>query len=247
MRREAFESIEKLIGKNAFKLAVAEHVITASSAQRLQFLATVVLANKSQPNFLQVGLTPEGAMMMSQMVELQRKLMRKAVVHIFSQFRSYVASLPDIAVNRFISLSGIVNERDLYRVLTKEWGMYDPLARAAIRLVKASYEKLRNTPESAMPPSFAALPPAARLKEVIASVLSDWDKIDEMVATFREANGIDQLDILADLLFLQWRWVCEAFGVKKPVWKAPQSLQAVPASAAPADTTTVAQPADIGV
>ncbi len=226
-----FAAVARLLGKNPFKSDRNAPHATPGAAQRLEMVVHAVASRipRAKSMFKNLGLTVKCEAAMTQMVMLQSEIMSTAITQVRTRFALHVATLPDIAMNRFISLSHQVNERDLYRVLTKEWGLYDPLARAAIRMVKVSYEKLRHIPESGLPESFKAMPPAARLKAVMTQVLDEWDKIEEMVAVFHQSKSLGQLDLLSDLLFTQWRHVCAAFGVQKPVWVPPE--QRAPAEA----------------
>ncbi len=213
---------QALLGRNPWKPHNENDQIQLTPAQGInaftEVVSTVCHAPETIRPFSACNLTAEGEAAMNRMIDLQRELLLKGVGHCRSQFAAQVATLPDIAMNRFISLSGRLNQRDLYRVLTKEWGMYDPLARGAIRLVEVAYQKLCAEPESAMPPSFAELPPAARLTSVMTDTLKEWDKIDEMYAAFRQAKDEEQLGLLADLLFEQWRQFCAVFGVHEGAW-----------------------------
>jgi hypothetical protein len=63
---------------------------------------------------------------------------------------------------------------------------------------------------------FAALPPDDQLKYVIVDKLEEWDKIPEIIETLIKLENPEELDIVSELLFQQWRLFCEAFGVTKP-------------------------------
>ena len=132
-------------------------------------------------------------------------------------------------MNTYISLSHQLNEPDLYRKMTKEWGLFDPIARAAIRLVKEAYEKLRALPPQRIPPEFAAMSPSEQLRYVMVDLLEDWDKNPEIVETLLKCDA-ELLDLTTDLLFQQWRLFGEAFGVTKPRYSqfGPHRLEAEP-------------------
>ena len=100
--------------------------------------------------------------------------------------------------------------------MTMEWGLYDPVARAAVRLVKDAYAKLRELSGKQVPAEFAALSLSEQLRQVIVDMLEDWDRIPEIFEALRNCCSTDELDILSDLLFQQWRLFCEAYGVTKP-------------------------------
>jgi hypothetical protein len=152
---------------------------------------------------------------MKEMMSQQRDLILQGIAHRRAQFDRHVASLPDLCMNRFISVSHRLNEADLYRTLAEDWGLYDPIARTVLRLVKDAYDRLRQVKPENMTPQFSALSPAEQLKTVIASVLEEWDKIPEIVEAIREAKSPEVMEIVSDLLFQQWRLFQEALGVTK--------------------------------
>ena len=152
---------------------------------------------------------------MNQIAVAQGELLLKGVAHLRVQFEKQVASLPSLCINSYITLSHQLNEPDLYRTMTREWGLYDPVARAAIRLVREAYEKLRALPPQRIPTEFSAMSPSEQLRYVMVELLEDWDKIPELVETLLKCDA-QALDVVSDLLFQQWRLFGEAFGVTKP-------------------------------
>jgi hypothetical protein len=152
---------------------------------------------------------------MNQIAVAQGELLLKGVANLREQFEKQVASLPSLCMISYITLAHQINEPDLYRKMTREWGLYDPVARAAIRLVKEAYEKLRALPSQRIPPEFAAMSPSEQLRHVMVELLEDWDKIPELVETLLKCDA-QALDAVSDLLFQQWRLFGEAFGVTKP-------------------------------
>ena len=216
---EPYRASARLLGKNPWKPAAADRPVVPTRAQQLQMLVEAMSDACGDPRsfqpFSNLNLSVDGEEVMNRMVDLQRELILKAIAYVRKQFAQQVASLPDLCMNRYISLSGQVNERDLYRVLTREWGLYDPMARIALRLASEAYDRLRSLPASAMTPQFAALPPAAQLKASMVSVLNAWDKVPELVAALREA-GPEEREMVDGLLYQQWRLFCDAFDVEKP-------------------------------
>jgi hypothetical protein len=179
--------------------------------------------------FSGLKLTPQGEQTMNQVAVAQGELVLKGVANLREQFEKQVASLPSLCMISYITLAHQINEPDLYRKMTREWGLYDPVARAAIRLVKEAYEKLRALPSQRIPPEFAAMSPSEQLRQVMVDLLEDWDKIPELVETLLKCDA-QALDVVSDLLFQQWRLFGEAFGVTKPRYSkfGPHRLEAEP-------------------
>jgi hypothetical protein len=100
--------------------------------------------------------------------------------------------------------------------MTMEWGLYDPVARAALRLVKKAYKKLGELSGKYVPPEFAALSLSEQLRHVMVDMLETWDKVREIVEAILESGKDKDADDVPELLFQQWRLFCEAFGVIKP-------------------------------
>jgi hypothetical protein len=99
--------------------------------------------------------------------------------------------------------------------MTSEWGLYDPIARTALRLVKEAYGRLRAFVPERIPPEFAAMSPPEQLRYVMVELLEEWDKIPEVVETLLKCDA-KELEFTSDLLFQQWRLFGQAFGVFKP-------------------------------
>lgn len=208
-----------LIGQNTFPPERYPSITGATQAQQSQILVEVLSDSLCSPEWPQrfsgFKLTLQGEQKMNQIAVAQGELLLKGVAHLRERFTHQVATLPDVCMNAYISLSHQLNEPDLYRRMTREWGLYDPVARAAIRLVKEAYEKLRAFPSQHIPPEFAAMSPSERLRHVIVDMLEEWDKIPELVETFLKCDS-QCLDVVSELLFQQWRLLGEAFGVTKP-------------------------------
>lgn len=188
-----------------------------TTAQLLQMLVEMVsISTGIHAPFSGVKLSAQTRQVMSQMFDLQLQLLLSGIKHHRMEFERRMQTLPDICINTFISLSHSLNKPDLYRKLTKEWGLYDPVARAVIRLVGKAYKRLRSLPQHQMPAAFAAMPPAEQLRHVMIDLLEQWDKIPEIAEALRKGNSTKELDLLEDLLFQQWRLFGEAFGVMKP-------------------------------
>lgn len=223
----------------------------ATPAQQLQVLVELASDACGHPEFHLpysfLNLSPAGTQAMNTMLALQGKLLLNAVTYFRKQFAMRMAGLPELCL--YFTEHGRVDEAGLYRTLTGDWGLHDPVARAAIRLLKEALQSLRassamdwSSSSMAMPckttsttitlttttmtttrPSsigtLAAEPTAPQLRQAMAALLGDWDKIPEIVDVFREAATPGQLDFLADFLFQQWRLLCLAFDVEKERWQ----------------------------
>lgn len=153
---------------------------------------------------------------MNQIAIAQGELLMKGIARLRERFSAQVATLPLVCMNTYITLSHQLNEPDFYRKMTLEWGLYDPVARAVLRLVKQACGKLRDLRPKETSLEFSTMPPDEQLRRVIVDLLEEWDKIPEIVETFRKIKEPEKLDIVSELLFQQWRLFSEAFGVTKP-------------------------------
>ncbi len=188
-------------------------------AQQLQVLIEQVSEICGDPKFPVLfageGLTPQGETVMTRMLILQRNLILEGIARLREQFDRQVARLPELCMTTYISRTHRLNEVDLYRVLTEDFGLYDPIARAVLRLVTVAYDRFRHATSQPLPAKFGELSPEEQLKVMIIDVLKEWDKIPEIVTAFRESQPGEEMDITIDLLFQQWRLFNEAFGVTK--------------------------------
>jgi hypothetical protein len=94
--------------------------------------------------------------------------------------------------------------------------LYDPVARAALRLVKEAYHTLRSLRPEKTTAEFAAMSLEEQLRHVIVDQLEEWDKIPEIVEAIRKPTIEREFEIVSTLLLQQWRLFCEVFGVTKP-------------------------------
>jgi hypothetical protein len=191
----------------------------ALEAQQTQILVELLSEELCSPSWPQcfsgLKLTAKGEQIMNQIAVAQGELMLKGIANLRARFERQVASLPDICMNIYISRTNQLNEADLNRRITGEWGLYEPIARAVIRLVKVAHEKLCALDMARVTPEFAALPLEEQLRHVIVDTLEEWDKIPEIVETLLKCDD-SVLDFVSNLLFQQWRLFGEAFGVTKP-------------------------------
>lgn len=231
---ELFFANTHAIVANAFKRPLAPEVFIVPAAQQMQLLVEWMSDACSQhAPFSRLKLTRETEQVMNQMFDLQRELMLTAIAHLRAKFEQHVQSLPALCMSLYVSRTHQLNEPDLYRKMTEEWGLYDPVARAVLRLVKEAYGKLQQLEAKRLPPKFAALSPAEQLGHVMAQLLDEWDKIPEIVEALRNGSADKDVEFLDVLLFQQWRLFCEAFGVMKPRYsqfgpRRPEGLETEP-------------------
>lgn len=212
----AYKTSAAILGHNAFKRRWAPANAPASTAQQLQMLVEWMSdACAAHAPFSELKLTQQTEQVMNQMFHLQRASMLSAIAHFRSQFSDHVRSLPGLCMNVYISRAGEVNKPDLYRRMTEEWGLYDPVARAALRLVDEAHATLRN-PSQTLSAEFSALPPVEQLTHVMVGLLDEWDKLNEITEAMRKGSSDAEVEVLSDLLLQQWRLLGEAFGVTKP-------------------------------
>ncbi len=208
-----------LLGSRIDKLEPQSSGKTLTSAQMKQrlveHLSFVLCAAEYAQPFAGLNLTPQGEGRMNQIAEAQKLLLLKGIAYLREQFQQQVATLPSMSINTYISRAHTLNEPDMVRKLTKEWGLYDPIARTVLRLVQESYHTLRSLRPEKTTAEFAALPPDEQLKYVIVDKLEEWDKIPEIIETLTKLKNPEELEIISELLFQQWRLFCEAFGVTK--------------------------------
>lgn len=216
-RRTQYAATAAVLGKNSYPRPLTSNVGVTSKKQQLHVLVewmSEVCAMHAP--FSGIRLSAQTEQVMNQMFDLQRELMLAAIAEIRSEFDALVRKLPATFMNTYITRTNSVNAPDLYRALAETGGLYDPLARAVLRLLKESWAKLQEVQKKPMPAEFAALSEPEQLKHVIAGLLEEWDKIPEIVEALTKGKSTEELEILSDLLFQQWRLFCEAFGVIKP-------------------------------
>lgn len=210
----------KLLGERSFKNPADSRSHVATYAQTLamsvEFISDAICAPDFATAFSGRGMTPQGEQRMNRIAEAQRGLLLKGIADLQAQFSQQVATLPSICMDTYIALSHQLNEADLYRKLTKEWGLFDPIARAVLRLVKDAYAALRKAKPEQLPAEFAGLPQSEQLRYVITQMLDEWDKIPEIAEALLKCSSPEEVELLSDLLFQQWRLFGEAFGVTKP-------------------------------
>jgi ankyrin repeat protein len=182
----------------------------------IESLSNLICAPSFSTMFNELKMTPQGTQKMNQIAIAQGELLLKGIARLRKRFEQQVATLPQICVGTYIALSHQLNEPDLYRHLTQEWGLYDPVARAVVRLVKEAYSKLREVKPEKLPAEFTAMSLDEQLRHVMVDSLEEWDKIPEVTQAFRQFAKSEQLDVASELLFQQWRLFGEALGVTKP-------------------------------
>ncbi len=215
-----FYACAGVLGKNAFYSERFPLHDGGTPEQHLQmaveFLSDSICSPEWPQSFSGLKLTPSGEQAMNQIAIAQGELLLRGIAHLRKRFDEQVATLPVICVSMYISVSHQVNEPDLYWRMTREWGLYDPIARAVLRLVKEAYAKLREVKPEAITPKFAAMSLEEQLRHVIVDMLEESDKIPEIVEAIRKPTSEGEFEIVSTLLLQQWRLFCQALGVTKP-------------------------------
>jgi hypothetical protein len=209
-----------VLGQNTFYPERFQSHGPATQAQQLQMLVEFLSDELCAPEWPQcfsgLNLTPNGEQIMNQIAVAQGELLLKGIARLRQRFDEQVATLPSIFLNTYLSASHQLNEADFYSRMTKEWGLYDPVARAALRLVKEAYHTLRSLRPEKTTAEFAAMSLEEQLRHVIVDQLEEWDKIPEIVEAIRKPTIEREFEIVSTLLLQQWRLFCEVFGVTKP-------------------------------
>ena len=217
--RELIASV-RLLGRVRFAVSMAADAALATPAQQLQALVEQMADACGHPElhlpYSGRGLTRHGEQAMNQMLDLQSQQMLLAIAHHRQQFAQRVEQLPALCLQ--LAQTGTLDEAALYRALTHTLGLHDPIACAVLRLAQQALDRLRRRQSASSSPA-ASLPAVAQMKQAMAAVLADWDKVPEIVEVIREAETLPQTDMVADLLFQQWRRLCHAFDVEKEHWQ----------------------------
>ncbi|MFM7523774.1 MAG: hypothetical protein ACKO4M_06365, partial [Betaproteobacteria bacterium] len=140
----------------------------------------------------------------------------KGIAHLRERFADDVTSLPGLCVTRYISITQQLNREDLYTKMTMSWGLYEPVARAVLRLIQESLGNLRLLDANSLSKGFSEKSLVEKLRVAMVDILEEWDKVPEIVAVIVESSNNEKAHGVPDLLFQQWRLLCEAFGVTKP-------------------------------
>lgn len=207
----------QMLGKRAFQRPTDLTLGCLTEAQSLNVLIEALSsACCVHAPFSGLQLTTRTEQIMNRVFDFQSALLLPAIAQHRAQFDTEVLNLPDLCLDIYISRTNRWNEADLYRKLTEAFGLYDPVARAVLRLVKEAYAKLEKMNPVTMPSVFATLSPSEQLRHLIVEILNDWDKIPEIVEAIRQTGSDRAMEVISDLLFQQWRLFSEAFGVTKP-------------------------------
>jgi len=153
---------------------------------------------------------------MNQIAEAQIGLLLKGIAHLRERFAGDVTSLPGLCVTRYILITQQLNQEDLYTKMTMSWGLYDPVARAVLRLIQEALGNLRLLDANSPSKEFSEKSLAEKLRIAMVDLLEVWDKVPEIVAAIVESSNNEKAHGVPDLLFQQWRLFGEAFGVTKP-------------------------------
>lgn len=207
----------KMLGSSSFKRPTdpADGCVTMAQALNIMIESLSIACGMHAP-FSGLHLTVGTEQAMNQIFDRQSAFILPVIAQHRAEFDARVLTLPQLCLEVYISRTNRWNEPDLYRKLTEEWGLYDPVARAVVRLAKEAYNKLERAKLSAMSPQFSKLLPSQQLTHVVVDMLKDWDKVPEIMESVRQSNSDRDIEMLSDLLLQQWHLFGEAFGVTKP-------------------------------
>lgn len=197
-----------------FRVLAGNHAST-SREQYLQALVDIVSDACASPNlnapFSNVKMTGQGELVMNRMVHRQRALLLRGVASLREAQLQRLSTLPELFLGSFINGTGQVREAALHRMLTCEWGLYEPVTQAAIRLLKIANAHVRRLPASA-----GALPLAVQLRHALTSILQSLSReklVPEFDNALRELGEHVNKSLYAELVFSQWRTFNEAHQV----------------------------------
>ena len=215
-----FIACASIIGRNTDTLGPIDRLPSPTSAQRLQILIERLSDSICSPDarqlFSGLNLSAESEHKMNQIAEAQIGLLLKGIAHLRERFAGDVTSLPGLCVTRYILITQQLNQEDLYTKMTMSWGLYDPVARAVLRLIQEALGNLRLLDANSPSKEFSEKSLAEKLRIAMVDILEVWDKVPEIVAAIVESSNNEKAHGVPDLLFQQWRLLCEAFGVTKP-------------------------------
>ncbi|MFM7226056.1 MAG: hypothetical protein ACKO10_00720 [Betaproteobacteria bacterium] len=215
-----FIACASIIGRNTDTLAPIDRLLSPTSAQRLQILierlSDSICSPDSRQPFSGLNLSAEAEHKMNQIAEAQIGLLLKGIAHLRERFADDVTSLPGLCVTRYISITQQLNREDLYTKMTMSWGLYEPVARAVLRLIQEALGNLGLLDANSLSKGFSEKLFAEKLRIAMVDILEEWDKVPEIVAAIVESSNNEKAHGVPDLLFQQWRLLCEAFGVTKP-------------------------------
>jgi ankyrin repeat protein len=197
-----------------FRALAGNHTST-SREQYLQALIEIVSEACTSPNlnasFSNIKLTERGEKVMNRMVHKQRALLLQAVATLREQQLQRLRTLPEVCFNIHITTSNQLYEAGLYRFLTRQWGLFDPIALAAVRLIKAAHRHVLASPVSS-----SALPPKVQLRNALTALLEGL-RLKTLLPEFDQAvNGLGahvDKGVYGELIFAQWRLFNDAFQV----------------------------------
>lgn len=207
----------EILGKNSFMRATSTHNRRVSVMQALQMLVESASLNCGMQAVFSGGkLTPQTELVMNRMFDLQRTLILDAIQKHRTMAERRFRTLPELTMEVYISRSGKLNEPDLYRSVTKDMGLFDPVARAVLRLVKDAYTMWRDLDPARRSDEFKALSPSQQFQSIMVSLLEDRAEPAEFEAARKEGKTPAVTKCVSELLKQQWRLFADAFGVSWP-------------------------------
>lgn len=193
----------------------------ASRAQQLQHMTEVVsdvcAATSLNVSFSKKKMTGQGTVAMNTLVHQQRELLLQGVASLRAEQVQRLGTLASLCVENYLSLTHKLNEPDLYRFLTQEWGLMDTVALVTIRVVKTAYAQVRQVLGLSNTTVFTQLPLAEQLGLAMTHVFEELDQhtsMPEFGKALRELPAGVDIEVFAEFLFAQWRIVNHAHQVE---------------------------------
>jgi len=202
-----FIACASIIGRNTDTLGPIDRLQSPTSAQRLQILierlSDSICSPDSRQPFSGLTLSAEAEHKMNQIAEAQIRLLLKDIAHLRERFADDVTSLPGLCVTRYISITQQLNREDLYTKMTMSWGLYEPVARAVLRLIQEALGNLGLLDANSLSKGFSEKSLVEKLRVAMVDILEEWDKVPEIVAAIVERSNNEKAHGVPDLLFQQ--------------------------------------------
>lgn len=195
-----------------FRALAGNHAST-SREQYLQALVDLVeqacMSSSLNAPFAKFKMTQPGEKHMNQIVNRDRALLLQAVATLREKQLQRLNTLPEVCFNAYISTSNQLHEPGLYRLLTRRWGLFHPVALAGIRVIKGAHEQVLRSPLN--------VPLRTALTSLLDG-LSESSYLPEFAEAFRDLGAHVNKKTYGELIFSQWRMFNLAYQVtiKRP-------------------------------
>ncbi len=227
----AYANLEPIVGDRSLGMGSGARVVAATEHQRFQMLIDLISRRiRSTDSFINTEkLTIKGRLALSQMLSRQQDLLNQAITGFREKRLRYLVSLKKGIFHNHVVQCRKIDEPYFYATLTRNSGLYDPVARAAIRLVKEVCAKFFSTSDGKIASEANVLKKIKQLNTAIEEILSMWGNTPmEIDSCIGEAKDLSQRDLLSDLLVNQWIQFCGALRMETPIWEPPQPLELNP-------------------